>query len=234
MQDGATEGGVKWTRSPDEDRGMFGRGEMMAEARQKFEQAKQEGQQKDGEAIHNATESGVEKVKKAVEAVGSGVETAVKFGDRLYRGAEATVKKTVENSWEVAKGLYEDTIDVAVGSARIVGTGIKYTIGGAIIAAAVPIATAVVTAEHAAVGLVELGQRGAKGLAELRRGAMGLMATGARSLASALEARDLVAQTRVENVRDQHQQRLASIQSAYLGPKVMEIGKQAIQEYYKK
>jgi len=223
---------IPLTRPPDEDRGIFGRRDMMAETNQKFEEAKVEGQKKDAEAIHSATTKGVEKVVKIVKKIGGAAEGAVKFADNLYRGAESKLKASNENSWLVVKGFFEDAQDVISNSARVAVTGLKWGIGAAVVGACAPIVAAGVGVNTAAVGLVELGQRGAKGLAEQRAKMSALTLRGIHALAAAVEAKALVGmeseKDRVKTVREQHKGRLAHIQDQYLGPKIIDFVKDRI------
>jgi len=213
--------GQPFTRESDVGRGMFGRADIMGEKAGELKTAMQAGQAKDEAAIGVAKDGAVAWVTGVVEKVGGGLETAAIFDDKVYRGAEKAVKVVVKDGWQVLVGFGEDFKDVMAGTAKAALTGLKWAgIGAAAIAA-----TPFVLAESAALGLVELGQYGAKGLSEARKGAHTLVLTGVRALAAAVDAAALTGQiheeNRIDEVRGQHTARLEAIRQRNLGVQIV-------------
>lgn len=223
-------GDFKWTRDPSEGRGVVGRVSEMQDISNRLEAAKAKGETADADAIKNGTDRVVKAVTGFIEKIGGGAEAIVKFGDRLYRGAEKHVKVVVEDSWQVVRGLGEDTRDVLEGTAKGVLVGAKWAAMGTAIGMATAAAAPVVLLESAGVGLIELGQHGAKGLAEARAAVGRVVLHGIQSLAASIEAKALAGKelekSRIEKIRDQHEDRVAAIREQNLGVQAYRAAKE--------
>lgn len=213
----ANVGVPEWVmRRPTAERGILGSAEQYADIVKGLETARAEGIAKDGAAISDAVGRAEKKIIEVVEKVSDVAESGVKFVGRVFRGLEGGAKLIAEESGAAMKGLAEDAVDVAAGTAKATVEGIKWTgIGLAVVAA-----TPFVLAEGLAMGGVELVQKGAAKVGEIRAGLWEWAMKGVKAGAAAVEAKALAEEIRMAGVKDtvseQHKGRLESIQDKNL------------------
>jgi hypothetical protein len=214
---------IQVIRDKSEGRGLFGKGEIYGNEARKLNEARRSGVDADQKVIGEAKSSAVDAIMEGVNWAAGGVEKGAQGVDHAIRGAEMVVKVAAKDGMEIAGGLAEDAVDVLGKCADTALTGLYY----AEVGTAVTLATPVVLAGGLAAGMVELGQRGAAGLAELRAATNGLVLRGFRAAAAAVDAWAMRHQgtetTRVESVREENKDRIRSIRDKNLA--VWALGK---------
>lgn len=198
------------------------RAEHMKGFYEKEQEAFRKGVARDEEAIHELTETVVDLATDVIRGAGGAAEAVLKGANKLGHAMEMSAKLTVHESWQITKEIGTRTKDAVTAVGRAAFKGAKYGAVGAAVVATSP----VVLAYSAGVGLIELGQHGAKKLAEGKLEARKIVGRAALAIAASNDAAKLAG--RQDELQVRHDNRVKSIREHYPIPRIVGVVKEAL------